>query len=480
MACLGASKRPRFYAQHVAVPANPQIMTQHLPRPPPYLQPRPKAAPTLSDTSGISKAKSGTPPYLSRPSSQSRQSSPAPSLAQNADASTKATRALIRRVFYPDTRAGSKGLCSLDELLPPLTSSNDIDLQLYAIIAIVIKDTVHSWYGKITPDQSFVEEVIQIVAHCTRAIEGRLRSVDLEGLVFDEIPQLIDDHIRGSYYDSLRIVHPVNRITAFRTAHSLSSPARFRTDPRVVYHDLNPHPALSPVPELSQLSTVTEQSEHETQYRQLLVQSALAILLPTEDLDNACLRTLVADVIAETILGNAIGGKLCEGYFIWGNMSKLIEMVKSRLEPKTTGEEIEVDTRSRLEKFGLLSERGEATRPPSAGYRSTLSSVSWRALQYVYLIFIAIRFIVQGCIAASARPRRSQLASNMEALSPITKPVRSWPPPPLINYKFFSLVSSVLDLPLRVPWLSGSMSLLQSHLVNGPLSVGATDGILDQ
>ena len=187
----------------------------------------------------------------------------------------------------------------------------------------------------------------------------------------------------------------------------------------------------------------------------------------------------MADVIAETVLGNAIGGKLCEGYFIWGNISKLITMVKARIEPKTTGEEIEVDTRGRLEKFGLLSERGEATRPPR-GYRSTLSSVFWRALQYGYLLFIAIRFIIQGFIAASARPRRSQLVSNMEASSPITKPVQSWPPPPLINYKFFSLVSSILDLPLRLPWLSGSLSLLQSHLVNGPLSVGATDGILDQ
>lgn len=182
-------------------------MTQHPSRPPPYLQPRPKAAPTLSDTSGISNAKSGTPPYLSRPSSQSRQSSPARPRAANFDASTKTTRALIRRVFYPDTRAGSKDSASLDELLPPLTSSNEIDLQLYAIIAIVIKDTVHSWYGKITPDQSFVEEVIQIVAHCTRAIEGRLRSVDLEGLLFDELPRLIDGHIRGSYDESLRVVY---------------------------------------------------------------------------------------------------------------------------------------------------------------------------------------------------------------------------------------------------------------------------------
>ena len=86
---------------------------------------------------------------------------------------------------------------SIDELLPPLTSSNDVDLQLYAIIAIVIKDLVYSWYGKITPDQGFVEEVVRIVAHCTRALESRLRTVDLEGLLLDEVPELIEGHIHG-------------------------------------------------------------------------------------------------------------------------------------------------------------------------------------------------------------------------------------------------------------------------------------------
>ena len=85
----------------------------------------------------------------------------------------------------------------IDELLPPLTSSNDVDLQLYAIIAVVVKDLVYSWYGKITPDQGFVEEVIRIVAHCTRALESRLRIVHLEDLVLDEIPELIEGHING-------------------------------------------------------------------------------------------------------------------------------------------------------------------------------------------------------------------------------------------------------------------------------------------
>lgn len=222
MGFLHIEGRERFYAQDVALRANPQIinkiMTQHFP---PYLQPRPKAVPTLSDASGVSKASSATPPHLSRPPSQSRQSSPAAPLAAIPVASAKATRALIRRVLCPETSAATKENRPLNELLPPLTSSNDIDFELYAIIAIVIKDTVHSWYGKITPDHSFVEEVIQIVAHCTRAIEGRLRSVDLEALVFDELPELIENHVRGEYHGSLNVVS----VDLIRSQHT-ASPVR--------------------------------------------------------------------------------------------------------------------------------------------------------------------------------------------------------------------------------------------------------------
>ena len=58
---------------------------------------------------------------------------------------------------------------------------------------------MYSWYGKITPDQGFVEEVVKIIAHCTRALEQRIRSVDIEGLVFDEIPELLESHIDGMW-----------------------------------------------------------------------------------------------------------------------------------------------------------------------------------------------------------------------------------------------------------------------------------------
>jgi len=98
-------------------------------------------------------------------------------------------------VLCPYSHTGTTDPRPISELLPPLTSSNDVDLQLYAIVAVVVKDLVQSWYGKITPDQGFVEEVVRIVAHCTTQLESRLRTVDLEDLVFDEIPDLIERHV---------------------------------------------------------------------------------------------------------------------------------------------------------------------------------------------------------------------------------------------------------------------------------------------
>lgn len=90
----------------------------------------------------------------------------------------------------------------LDDLLPPLTSSNEVDVQLYAFIAVILSNFVQVWYNKITPDQHFVAEIVQIIAHCTRGLEQRLRHVDLECLLLDELPALMISHIDGEQLDS--------------------------------------------------------------------------------------------------------------------------------------------------------------------------------------------------------------------------------------------------------------------------------------
>lgn len=154
-----------------------------------------KAGPTTSSSRSTALPSPIQPPFT-RPSSRLRAQK-----ASNRDevldaGSEKATLALIRRVLCPQTsNHGASSSQPPEELLPPLTSSNDVDRQLYAILAIIMKEFVYSWYSKITPDQTFVNEVLHVIAHCTRALEQRIRKVDAAQLILDEIPALVEAHI---------------------------------------------------------------------------------------------------------------------------------------------------------------------------------------------------------------------------------------------------------------------------------------------
>ena len=114
--------------------------------------------------------------------------------------SDRVTLSLIRKTLVADgTHATGSRLspAPIEGILPPLTSSNDVDVQLYAIVAIIIRDFVNSWYSKISPDHTFVDEVIQIIAHCSRAVEERLRQIDITELILDDGAALIERHVVG-------------------------------------------------------------------------------------------------------------------------------------------------------------------------------------------------------------------------------------------------------------------------------------------
>lgn len=152
-----------------------------------------------------------------RPDNSSHAASPRPPPHQRRSArpapadflSDRATIALVRRTLCAQHAAdrGKSSPAPIEELLPPLTSRNDVDLQLYALLSIVLRDYVQTWYSKISPDETFVAEIVQIIAHCTRALEQRLRKVDLESLLLDELPELLDAHVRGSSFGTCATCH---------------------------------------------------------------------------------------------------------------------------------------------------------------------------------------------------------------------------------------------------------------------------------
>lgn len=223
----------------------------------------------------------------------------------------------------------------------------------------------------------------------------------------------------------------------------------------------------------------------------MLVQGALAVLLPIEDLQNGCLRTLVSDIVADLILGQGISGRACEGWFLHETCIKVVEVVKSRIEPKAKGEEIEHDTRSRLERFGLLSPKdGESPSHLSNKDQSLALALFWRVLQYAYLFFLLARFVIVGLFRARSLPSRSYSFQSIPP-SPIAKSAgglsttsRSWstlpspPKRPILDYRLFALLSILLDLSTRMPWLTGLLALCKHGLLTGPGGFAAVDGLL--
>ncbi|KAG5296943.1 PXA domain-containing protein [Histoplasma ohiense] len=421
---------------------------------------------------------SSKPPSTPRSPSQTLQAGkPSAPSSQTDAANDKATAALIRRIlcpqssnYGPDQRERSTPR-PLEELLPPLTSSNEVDLQLYALIAIIIKEFVYAWYSTITPDHTFSDEIIQIIAHCTRALEQRLRQVDVDALVLDEIPALVEAHI-----------------VAFRTAYQNPHMNRSASYLHTVYHTLNPHPALYPVPDASDTTAIAEQQKRETAYRQLLAQGVLAVLLPTEDLENVYLRTLIGDILADMVLGEFVSDKLSDSPFIYELLTRLITVIQQDGRKNEQAEHIQ---KGRLERFGLLGPKGESGYDDSSGAnQSNLSKLLWRILQYCYLTFVTIRFVLVGLFQVASSSLRVSSGRPPPACSQST-PVnlacepQAWPNGgslrrPVLKYRIFGMVSQLIDVPGRMPWLGGALALAQYVMVEGPGKLGDTGMIVDR
>lgn len=269
---------------------------------------------------------------------------------------------------------------------------------------------------------------------------------------------------------------------------------------------MNPHPALSPVPREDDPSTVLEQQLNEEAWRQLLVQGVLAVLLPTEDLENACLRALVAEIFSEMIVGNAVSQKVCEPWFLWDAITTVIQASQPRTAtPKTTGHEetklLATTAASRLEQFGLLSAEshqegadGFNTNRRRSNAGSTAIGLFWMAVQYIFLASRAAWTLAHALATSSSLPSRSKTwlvvvnpggrqergASSkcLPEVSPTTG--LSDDQRPILDMGVWAMISKVIELKERMPWLSGMLALVHHGAVYGPGKVADTDGALDR
>ena len=405
--------------------------------------------------------------------------------------SDRATSLLIRRTLCPQqlgdkTRDAAHAPVAIEGLLPPLTSRNDVDLQLYALLAIILREFVQSWYAKVTTDDDFVAEIVHVVAHCTRALEQRCRKVDFESLVLDEIPDLVEKHITGSTRTLVSIVRERenlladnnNHPTAYRAAQHPVATGPVQVDPRQVYHASYPLPPLSPVPRPDDEDAIAEQQRNEAAYRQLHVQAVLAVLLPTEDLENPCLTSLVGQIFSEMIIGGALANKAAQPWLLWEGiciLSRIVQEKKSKAAERVAGG----------------SQDGDVDSKPARRW-----SVHGFFLSIIHLcIFLitSIRLLAGAVAASSSLPRRTRLSvSDADGIEPTKYEGEKYPEStqvttqqapatvPILSYKVWSCAGNLLELPSRMPWLHGILSLVQHGAINGPGRLGGLNSTVDR
>ncbi|PHH59849.1 hypothetical protein CDD81_2428 [Ophiocordyceps australis] len=382
--------------------------------------------------------------------------------------SPRATQALIRRNLcawaQQQKQAPATCLSALDEVLPPLTSRNDVDVEIYALLAIVVRDFVRTWYGGITPDEDFYGEVVHLVAHCTRALEQRLRKLDVEALLLHDLAEIVDQHVQ-----------------AYRAAHG-SVGHQPRVDGRGAYHALVPLPFLVPVPPDGQDEEASGQDEdktnldeaardkeasdqdeaahdkeasdqdkepsdqdkdqlrnNEAMHSQLLVQAALAVLLPTEDLENPCLTALVSHLLSDLVIGALVVEKATQPWLLLEAICSLSAALRSKQPPPPWQDDA-------------------STRRPS------------RILALVHALVHAAL-----CLVALAR-----WLLAFTALAPSLPPRRSSSSTAVLDFAAWRCAANLLELRGRKPWLTGLLDLCRCAAVHGPGRLAGLHGSLDR
>lgn len=280
-------------------------------------------------------------------------------------------------------------------------------------------------------------------------------------------------------------------LLAYRLAKQQSHLSGLSTSHQTLYHELNAHPGLSPVPDRTDPDTVTAQCENEAVYRHLLANGTLAVLLPTEDLENSSLRTLLGDILADLILGKEVAGRICEGWFFWEVITKLASVARYHEDEDRQSSKDSVT--SQLEQFGLLSTPDESTNSqPDAQSRFTVWI--WNVLQSIYFGYLALRFIATGLFRVASDPGQVSLHGSRVS-GPAATPglptkhdADSTPSSvdgaagkrPILEYRLCSMVSQLLRLSQKMPWLSGLLALFQHLILAGPGRLGYVDGVLDR
>ncbi|KAK9450870.1 PXA domain-containing protein [Limtongia smithiae] len=340
-----------------------------------------------------------------------------------------ATTTLIKNILVPTESLQQP----LDRTLPALTSFPSIDIELYAFIALILRQFIQSWYARVSdedgvPDKTFVFEVVHVIAHVTRSLEERLRKVDLAMLLLDDIPFVLDAHLRDY------------RIAKQKVDTAYAAGLSFET----MFHSMQPHPALNGPDE-----------DAEKKFLSILSKGIMSILLPSEDLDSATERTLLRSLLADVVLWKVID-KLSEPFMVHGIISKAIEKSLNLPEPSTSSEPNDI----------LVDEKQNS----SVQQQESFASTAFDSARWFVITFMSFLSYLQSGVVFLVSLIRTTYDTHIAqpTTSQNDKPPDRHRQPSLLTIALFPTIARLLNLSARQPWLMSTIELLALPLVSLP------------
>lgn len=265
------------------------------------------------------------------------------------------------------------------------------------------------------------------------------------------------------------LLHP----PAYRASRTPLVPPPIEIDANEIYHAMCPLPYLSPIPKLEKPGSAAKQAENEVAYQQLLVQGVLAVLLPTEDLENECLTSLVGQIVSELVISGVVVKKASEPWMIWTGLTILAEVIGRR----------KSDAR------GRDSRRSGSSTHGATGF--SIPGLLWFMVHYIFAFMTLTRLFITTVASSRSLPPRHQVlltkndASHFEEGFGAThsSPGHALPDAiktPILAFGIWPAISNLVEADRRMPWLSGGLSLVQWLVIAGPGTVAGVNGIIDR
>lgn len=242
--------------------------------------------------------------------------------------------------------------------------------------------------------------------------------------------------------------------------------------PREIYHTLCPLPHLAPVPRPDDPLAAAAQRENEALYRQLLVQAVLAVLLPTEDLENPCLTSLVEQIFSELVIGNVVANKASKPWLLYEAICISARVLNERRRKREGPEGPQ----------GAITTSKQPSKTKSQATAWSARGVFLGLIQLGMLLVGFIRFVTAALTVASSLPPRRSCISISTITSPAEDDIAKCQPAkaPVLSFRIWSCLGNLAELNLRMPWLHGFLSLLQLAAVHGPGRLAGLDGPVDR